>query len=148
MNAYTRVTPLPDFVERADLVSVFAAEVRRQGVEPERMKRMRMGTIGQCQVIAAEEDGRWHLSISHPWRLPSWDEINAARDACIPPQIWLCQPMPPKQFWVNLHPYCLHLWEVRDRDLIAQWATDGGAASGDAVADTFLSQRTQNPTGT
>lgn len=93
--------------------------------------------MGKCRIICAIEGGRWHLSISHPFRLPTWDEINAARDAIIPADVWLCQPMPPKEFWINLHSFCLHLWQIRDRDLIAQWAYDGCQDNdrAEAVAD-------------
>ena len=35
---------------------------------------------------------------------------------------------PPKEFWVNLHPYCLHLYEIQDSYLTAIWEQDGRAA--------------------
>lgn len=130
-------------VERPDLVVAHMATMREHGIPAGMVKGLRIATMGKCRIIVAQEQGRWHLSISHPWRLPTWDEINAARDAMIPADVWLCQPMPPKAFWINLHAYCLHLWEVHDRQLLEQWAFDGCRDEGQAVAEVavFLAAR-------
>ncbi|HYG67160.1 MAG TPA: hypothetical protein VD838_05850 [Anaeromyxobacteraceae bacterium] len=71
---------------------------------------------------------RWHLSISHPTRLPLWDEIRAVRDALLPADVVLCIPHPPRAWWLSLHPFCLHLWQVNDPQLEAQWRMDGERA--------------------
>ena len=127
VSEHSRHMALPSFVPRPDLEQEHIAAMRRAGVPESAFKDAVLGTLGQCRIICAREGAelRWHLSISHPFRLPTWDEINAARDVCIPADVWLCQPMPPKEFWINVHKHCLHLWEVRDRELIAQWAFDG-----------------------
>jgi len=124
---HTQQAPLPPFEHRPDLAQQHVRAMRAAGVPDSAFSSLTVGTLGQCRIICAREGAelRWHLSISHPFRLPTWDEINAARDACIPADVWLCQPMPPKDFWVNLHGRCLHLWQIRDRELIAQWAFDG-----------------------
>lgn len=61
-------------------------------------------------VIAART--RWHLSISHPSRYPTWDEI---RDACwelIPGDVTMAQLVVPKGEHVNVNKTCFHLWQV------------------------------------
>jgi hypothetical protein len=135
---HSRHMLLAPFVSRLDLARDHAAAMLAAGVPASAFADVTVGTLGQCRIICAREGAelRWHLSISHPFRLPTWDEINAARDACIPADVWLCQPMPPKDYWVNLHPHTLHLWQVRDRELIAQWAYDGcgDGERADAVA--------------
>lgn len=133
---HTQQSRLSPFIRRPDLEREHAKQMREAGIPASAFSDLQLGTLGNCRIICAREgkERRWHLSVSHPFRLPTWDEINAARDACIPADAWLCQPMPPKEFWVNLHPHVLHLWQVKDRELIAQWAFDG---CGDPVrADT------------
>lgn len=127
MMQHSRHTGLPAFVARPDLVREHETAMRRAGVPAHAFSDVTIGTMGQCRIICAREgtEKRWHLSISHAFRLPTWDEINAARDACIPADVWLCQPMPPREYWVNLHAHTLHLWSLKDEELIAQWAFDG-----------------------
>jgi len=55
---------------------------------------------------------RWHLSISHPGRYPTWDEIRDARYALLPDQCTMAMLLPPKAQYVNLHKNCFHLHEV------------------------------------
>lgn len=59
-----------------------------------------------------EEGRRWHLSISHPTRYPTWDEIKAARYGLVPGAAWMVQLLPPPTHFHSLHPNCFHLWEV------------------------------------
>lgn len=142
-SAHTRAET-PPYVDRPDLAAEWRATGIAAGLPTDAMRGLRVGTTGKCRIICAQENGRWHLSISHPWRLPTWAEVNAARDALIPADVWLCQPMPPREYWVNVHQYCLHLWEIRDRPLLEQWAFDGcqDEARAVAVVDTFLHGRT------
>jgi hypothetical protein len=58
-------------------------------------------------------DKRWHLSISHRGRYPTWDEIKQARYDLIPNHVTMAQLLPPKEEYVNLHPNTFHLHEVR-----------------------------------
>jgi hypothetical protein len=67
-----------------------------------------------CSVLVAVESGRWHLSIAHPDRYPTWDEIREARYALVPNHVTMAMLLPPRQEYVNIHPHCFHLWEVRD----------------------------------
>jgi hypothetical protein len=83
---------------------------------------------GNLRALVDQEGGRWHLSLSHPKRLPTWAELGEAREELLPAEIHLCIPHPPKEFWVNLHPYCLHLYEIQDSYLTAIWEQDGRAA--------------------
>ena len=79
-------------------------------------------TLGECSVLVAREptpDGyRWHLSIAHPARYPSWDEIKAACFGFEELQgVTLAQVLRPGDgsIWVNVHDNCFHLYEIRDR---------------------------------
>lgn len=67
--------------------------------------------LGECFVMVGLEVG-WHLSISHPTRYPTYDEIKNARYHCLPDDIHMAMIFPPKDQFVNLHTNCFHLWEI------------------------------------
>lgn len=54
----------------------------------------------------------YHMSISHPKRLPTWDEIAHIRYELIPNEVPMVMVLPPKEEYVNIHEYCLQLWDV------------------------------------
>jgi hypothetical protein len=78
-------------------------------------------TLGDCTIMIAREpmnhEYRWHLSIAHPLRYPTWDEIKAA---CCGIEavngVMLAQVMTPGDGspWVNVHENCMHLYEIHD----------------------------------
>lgn len=78
------------------------------------MKEFKTGTfrMGRCVVIVSIDDGKWHLSISTKNAQPSYKEIKEARYKFLPNNIYVAQIFPPKEEFVNLHPYCHHLWEI------------------------------------
>lgn len=55
---------------------------------------------------------RWHLSISHPDRYPTWDEIAGARYDLLPDGCTLAMLLPPRAQYVNAHPNVFHLHEI------------------------------------
>lgn len=71
-------------------------------------RRTRDGTL---TVMAGTEPDGFHLSISHPRRYPTWDEICEARDRFTPADKTMVQILPPRDRWVNVHEHCFHLWE-------------------------------------
>lgn len=70
--------------------------------------------LGECTIFVARELGLFHLSISHPIRYPTWDEIHDARYQLLPDSICVAMLLPPKEEYVNLHSNCFHLWEIED----------------------------------
>jgi hypothetical protein len=79
-------------------------------------------TYGDLIILVGREpiDGngkkRWHLSISHPARFPSWDEIKFARYELCPKDITMAMLLPPAEAYVNIHPNCFHLWQIHPDD--------------------------------
>jgi hypothetical protein len=71
-------------------------------------------TDSGCRIFVGVENGRWHLSISHPERYPTWDEIKTARYQLVPNDVTMAMLLPPKERYVNIHPNCFHLWEIRE----------------------------------
>ena len=76
-------------------------------------------------AIRGREMGRWHLSVSHRDRVPTWGELGRARDALLPPDAWLMIAHPPRKYWLNYDPRVLHMWEFRDYGLIRQFMVEG-----------------------
>ena len=55
-----------------------------------------------------------HVSVSLPGKLPSWEDLKLVKNTFIGPDKMAFQVLPPRSEYVNLHPYCLHLWERVD----------------------------------
>lgn len=83
-----------------------------------------------CSIICAHEPaksapaGIWlppeelrifHLSIAHPDRYPTWDEVADARYELIPDDVTMAMLLPPSGEYVNAHEHCFHLWQIDDR---------------------------------
>jgi hypothetical protein len=72
-----------------------------------------MFRMGSCRILISKDAGLWHMSISRSDRSPSYDEIKKARYMFLPNEITVAQLFPPKEEFVNLHPFCHHLWEIK-----------------------------------
>ena len=68
--------------------------------------------IGECSIIVSKDNGKWHLSIAHPTRFPTWDEIKKARYDILPDEMTVAMILPPQNEYVNIHSNCFHLWEI------------------------------------
>lgn len=71
---------------------------------------------GSCRVIVSRDgpEKLWHLSISCPHRYPHWDEIKKARYDLIPNEVTMAMLLPPRAEYVDIHPNCFHLHELRE----------------------------------
>lgn len=73
---------------------------------------------GRRVILSGNREGdgrRWlHLSISRRSRVPSWEDLTGARDDLLPADRYAYQVLPPRDRWVSIHPYCLHLWVPLD----------------------------------
>src|SRR5262245_19530158 len=69
-------------------------------------------TLGECSIVVTRNLGKlWHLSIAHPDRYPTWDEISQARYRCVPKNIWMAMYLPPPHDYTNIHRNCFQLVE-------------------------------------
>ncbi len=78
---------------------------------------LRCYRLGECSVIVTKGFGRWHLSIAHTRRYPTWDEIAAARYLILPEDVVMGVLLPPKAEYVNINPNCFQMKEIRDPEL-------------------------------
>lgn len=76
----------------------------------------RWGDLKVC-VGDPKVEGHQHISISHPYRYPSWDEIYTARYEFMANDINAAIFLPRKSEYVNIHPNCFHVHEVFDAEL-------------------------------
>lgn len=74
--------------------------------------------VGGCSVIHSVEDGMNHISLSNPHRLPTYEEMKTARYKICPDVKYMAQIFPPESEFVNVHPNCLHLYELNERELM------------------------------
>lgn len=65
-------------------------------------------------------DVRWHMSISADDGVPAWNALAAIAHE-VRPGVPFAIGVPPKSWWINVHPGTLHLYELRDENLVAQW---------------------------
>jgi hypothetical protein len=75
-----------------------------------------MGPCGaELAIIAGDpslpESAGWeHVSVSTARRCPNWIEMTFVKDLFWEDDETVVQFHPPKSQYVNVHPYCLHLW--------------------------------------
>lgn len=67
---------------------------------------------GQFHVIVSIDDGLWHMSISHPRRDLSYEELKTARYRFVPHSVNMAMLFPPPEQFVNFHEHCFQFWEV------------------------------------
>jgi hypothetical protein len=69
-----------------------------------------------------DPDVRWHISLRYGdrginGRVPTWEElVQAAHD--LRPGVCFVVGIPPRSWWMTVHPDVLHLIETRDEPLI------------------------------
>lgn len=63
-------------------------------------------------VFATNDAGWEHISVTIPKekRTPTWDEMEFLKQLFWEPQEAAFQIHPPQSEYVNMHPYCLHIW--------------------------------------
>ncbi len=76
------------------------------------MQDLKVFQIGEFKVLRSIDAGQWHMSISHPDRYPSWDEIKKLRYRLLPDDITMAIILPPKKEYVNIYENCFHLWQI------------------------------------
>ena len=62
------------------------------------------------RIIASDGAGWEHVSVSLPHRTPTWDEMCFIKELFWDDDDVVVQYHPARKDYVNLHPYCLHLW--------------------------------------
>lgn len=110
--------PLPDGVKRVWMTS---------GLPPERFPRYFTDPSGLIALVGrepvADGDERWHISLRHKDRVPTWDELARAGHE-LRPGVCFVIGVPPRSWWMNVHEDVLHLWELKDEPIMALWRAE------------------------
>ena len=63
--------------------------------------------------LSTMNDGTYfvHCSLSRRSRLPSWQDVKVVKDAFLGEDVEAFHVLPKKEEYINLHPFCLHLWQ-------------------------------------
>jgi len=69
-------------------------------------------------VIASDQVGWEHVSVSRTDRCPLWDEMCAIKDLFWDESDCVIQYHPPHSEYINNHRFCLHLWRPVGIDVI------------------------------
>lgn len=74
---------------------------------------------------SVEADGkRWlHVSCAHRNRIPSWDDLKEVKETFIGKDKVALQVLPSEDKYVNVNPYCLHLWHCVDGDVVPDFTS-------------------------
>lgn len=64
----------------------------------------------RLNIIASDQFGWEHVSVSRKDRCPTWDEMCQIKALFWDNDDCVIQYHPPESEYVNNHPYCLHLW--------------------------------------
>jgi hypothetical protein len=77
------------------------------------LRRDRMSVIFSGAV---EQDGkRWlHVSCAFANKLPTFDDLRQIKEVFLGTEAYAVQVFPPQKHYVNIHPYCLHLFACID----------------------------------
>lgn len=97
--------------------------LERSLIVPNVNSYLRTYALGECSLIVTKELGRFHMSIAHPRRYPTWDEIAEARYRVIPEHVTMVMVLPPLREYVNTHENCFQLKEVPP-DVVAEAETN------------------------
>lgn len=65
-----------------------------------------------CMAVIASWGGGWeHVSVSLKKRCPTWEEMCMVKDIFFRDDECVVEFHPPKKDYVDLMPYCLHMWK-------------------------------------
>ena len=69
-----------------------------------------------CSVLTYPDGKRWiHVSCARKTRIPDWDDLKHVKEIILGDR-FAVQIFPPKDEYVNLHPFCLHLYSPEDQN--------------------------------
>lgn len=120
-DGWTEITHGQEFVglwkrKHGDRVPVPRAFQHRDG---------RTALINREPYGNADDDWRWHISVRSgdpgiDGRVCTWEEMVDTAHA-LRPGVPFVIGIPPRSWWMNVHPDVLHLVETKDQPVIETW---------------------------
>ena len=76
------------------------------------------GSSTPLKVLCAPMSDQWqHVSVSLPFRCPTWPEMVKIKNLFWNEDETVIQFHPKKSEYINCHPHCLHLWRRTDAEI-------------------------------
>lgn len=75
------------------------------------------------ELVDGLGDWRWHISVAGERDVPRWKDLVAIGHE-LRPEVCFVVGVPPRSWWMSLHPHCLHLWELKDENLTDLWHSE------------------------
>ena len=73
---------------------------------------------GRIFRVVYSNGGGWdHVSVSLRNRCASWEEMFEIKDLFFLPEECCVEYHPAKRDYVNVHPYCLHIWRPQSAEM-------------------------------
>lgn len=69
------------------------------------------------RIIASSGEGWDHVSVSKEKKCPTWPEMEFIKRLFFKDDETVMQLHVPIEAHINDHPYCLHLWRPKERDI-------------------------------
>lgn len=66
-------------LKEAKLPRFVIREMKKRG-----SKHIKSYDFGECAVIVSQDDGKWHYSMSHATRLPTFNEVMRVKESLLP----------------------------------------------------------------
>lgn len=74
--------------------------------------------VADSAVVVWSFGGGWdHVSVSYSNRCPTWDEMCKVKDMFFGPDECCIEYHPAEKDYVNVHPYCLHIWRPQGNEI-------------------------------
>jgi hypothetical protein len=108
-----------DYQWEGDVARIWK-ERGHQGPTPQAYRKGPLAALVSRDPVRGSEHPRWHVSVQHEKRVPNWDELVAAAHE-LRPGVCFIIGVPPRSWWMNIHPRVLHLYEVDDPPLTGMW---------------------------
>lgn len=84
---------------------------------PIKVKGTKVYSMGECTVHhRLDEENGHYLSVSHPSRYPTWDEVAEARYRLVPDRFVMAMIMPPMKHYLNIHPYMFNVHQIGEEE--------------------------------
>lgn len=75
-------------------------------------------SIADSAYVIWSFGGGWdHVSVSYRNRCPTWDEMCKIKEIFFREDECCIEYHPDKKNYVNIHPYCLHIWKPQEADI-------------------------------
>jgi hypothetical protein len=91
----------------------------------------------QARVVWSNGGGWDHVSFSWENRCPTWEEMAMAKQLFFYPEEVCVEFHPAESEYVNMHPYCLHIWRYQQPGMPMPPAWMVGAKRGQTLKQAY-----------